>query len=237
MLPRIHTLAFETEETGGAGDLDLDRDAAEADTGVDDDRAGFDYEDPDFLSAVERAADARLQSTLESMASEQEGAELDGIDPDIRGLFEKIAEQKIQQALAPMVPTVEAFEEQEHERRVNEWTDKIDGIADAQQFLGEGRDARSSVQFMASGFLPDLEARYGKGERAIQGSLRLAAEQYQADIKAAHDAGYRARNEEMQGRSTARDPAPAHTEAVEIRDEPESIMAAADVWASRNNLE
>lgn len=217
-----------------------DVDVVETDATVE--TPGFDYESPEFLEAVERTAAQQVETVLERMASQtrEPDAEIEIDSPDALQQFIRSEIQRANDArFAELEPTVRAFEDQRNQERIDEWCGKIPAIAEAQQFLPEeyeGEGATNLVQFMATGYMPELEARYGRGERAVQTALRMAADQLNAFAKATHQAGYQARNAELQGLSGARAPSPSAVETVGIRDEPDSVLAAADNWASRNGL-
>jgi hypothetical protein len=209
---------------------------------------GFDYEDPQFLEAVERAADQRLTRLLEQAAQyEQQG---EGEEPEVdpygdpagfRQFMEQIVNNAIEGRFSQIEPTVRQFEDAQNAELIGEWTEKIPAVQEVQQLVPEDQadqfNASELVQFMASGYLPDLEQRYGPGERAVQGALRMAADQLKGFALAVHKAGYQGRNAELGRLAGARAPVPAAVESSELREMPTDEMSAAALWAARNGLE
>jgi hypothetical protein len=212
--------------------------------------AGFDYEDPQFLEAVERAADQRLTSLLEQAAQyeqpaegQEQDAELDpyGDPTGFRSYMEQIVSNALENRFSQIEPTVRQFEDAQNAELIGEWTEKIPAVKEVQELVPEDQvdqfNASELVQFMASGYLPDLEQRYGPGERAVQGALRMAADQLKGFALAIHKSGYQGRNAELGRLAGARAPMPAAVESSELREMPADEMAAASLWASRNGLE
>ena len=213
--------------------------------------SAFNYEDPQFLEAVERAADQRLTNLLEQAAQYEqpaEGGEEDAeVDPygdpaGFRAYMDQIVQNGIEARMQQIEPTVRQFEDAQNAELIGEWTDKIPAVQEVQQLVPEDQvdqfNASELVQFMASGYLPDLEQRYGPGERAVQGALRMAADQLKGFALAIHKGGYQGRNAELGNLARASAPVPAGAiESSELREMPPDEMAAASLWASRNGLE
>lgn len=211
---------------------------------------GFDYDDPQFLEAVERAADQRLTNLLEQAAQYEqpaEGEEDAEIDPygdpaGFRQFMESMVSNALESRFSQIEPTVRQFEDMQNAELIGEWTEKIPAVKEVQELVPEDAadqyNASELVQFMASGYLPELEQRYGPGERAVQGALRMAADQLKGFALAVHQAGYQGRNAELTNLAGARAPVPAGAvESSELREMPADEMAAASLWASRNGLE
>lgn len=242
MFPRLHTLAFEADEGALAEGAGAGAASAE-DTGTDYDAGSeFDYQAPEFQQAVGYAVEDAMGRLLQQLAQSDPGddeAELDPYnDPEgFRGYMQQAIDQSISRHMQQIEPTVHAFEDQQNQQLVEQWCEDEAAITEAQEMLGEERSASNTVQFMASGYLPDLEDRYGPGERATRTALRMAADQYRSDLKAAHDAGYQARTNELRGLSGARPPitpGSGPVEAVAIHEEPaDELEAMARIMARR----
>lgn len=241
MFPRLHTLAFEAEPEppleGGGEEAPPESDPPDTEPPP---SASVDYDSPEFQQAVQYAAQDAIGTMLQQAAQQEEGGDEGDelIDPEVKQYLEGMMQRTVQSQMEQIRPTVQAFEDQQNQAKVEEWCEKIPAITETQEMLGEEANASSLVQFAATGYLPELEERYGPGERATQTALRMAADQIKGAVKAAHAAGYQARNAELQGLSGARPPlAIAPVEGVQLREEPKDEMAAAALWSSRNGLE
>lgn len=245
MFPRLHTLKFEADEgalSEGAGAGEATDTGGEADAGTEAEAPSFDYEAPDFQQAVGYAVQDAMGQLLQQ-AAQYEGGEAEDspeLDPyndpqGFQGYLQQAIDQGIGRHMQQIQPTVQAFEDQQNQQLVEQWCEDEAAIKEAQELLGEERSASNTVQFMASGYLPDLEERYGPGERATRTALRMASDQYRSDLKAAHDAGYQARTSELRGLSGARAPVTqGSAEAVQLEEEPADEMAAIARIAARN---
>jgi hypothetical protein len=156
--------------------------------------------------------------------------------------MEQIVQNALESRFSQIEPTVRQFEDMQNAELIGEWTEKIPAVKEVQELVPEDAadqfNASELVQFMASGYLPDLEQRYGPGERAVQGALRMAADQLKGFALAVHQAGYQGRNAELGRLAGARAPLPTGAvESSELREMPADEMAAASLWASRNGLE
>lgn len=243
MNPRIHTLAFEADEHYAATADSDPGDVTDVDTGTDTDAQPFDFDQlaqhPDFLEFIDQRADTRLQTLLEQAAQDYEQppdqADLDGYEPNaVQQFVERAIDQRFQQ----IQPTIETFQEREQQAQIEEFIDKTPAIGEAHGLLPDDTEQNTTdlVRQIAYALAPDLADRYGglNSPRTTQAALRQAADLVHGYAKAMHQAGYQARNNELKGLSTAREPAPAAVETTGIREEPESVMAAAEQWAARN---
>lgn len=206
------------------------------------------FESPEFRDAVAYASRQELAAVLEQAAqyepqaegAEGEQSELDpyGDPAGFQTYLAKLVDQGVERRVSALEPTVHAFEDQQNQQKIEGWVEQIPSVQESQQMLGEDvapNSASNAVQYMATGYLPELEDRYGPGERATQTALRMAADQYKAQIKAAHDAGYAARNAELQGLSGVRAPVSVGAvEGVVLGDQPADEMEAAELWSNRN---
>lgn len=241
MLNRLHTLCFEAEEGAGLPEVDdtPDTDVDETPAAI----AGIDYEAPEFQEAVQRQLEAMVQSAAAYQQGEEQPTELDPYG-DPQGTIEAFR-SIVQQELSQIQPTVQAFEDQQNQAKIEEWAGAIPAIKETQEMLGEAAEdlpegvASMAVQFMATGYLRDLEERYGPGERAVRGALGMAADQLKQIVKASHDAGYQARNNELRGLTNAPQPpvVAGARESVQIEDQPKDEIAAADAWINRRALQ
>jgi len=208
------------------------------------------YESEDFTRAVEErsreVAREELGALLEQASQYEEGEERPELDPlgdpteyqqGLSTMFEKMIDQRLQSIL----PTVQEFQNQQSQAQIGQMLEKIPAVQEATSLLPE--DVREqvnvprAVENMANGYLPEAEARYGPGPRAVETALRMAADEFNGSLKAAHKAGYEARNAELGRLAGAREPAPAGSPPVPIRDEPEDEMAAVAQYLARNGLE
>lgn len=245
MLHRLHTLCFEYDESGGAADVDEPAADDSADEPVAEAPAGIDYSSPEFQEAVSAAAQQELGGLLQGLVSSegQEGAEAVELDPygDPDG-FRGFLQSMVRQELDTIKPTVQAFEDQQNQTKIEEWCTTIPEIKEAQELLGEQAQdlpenfASQTAQLMATGYLRELEERYGPGERAVMQALKMASSQLKQFAKAGHDAGYQARNAELQGHVNARQPAPTAVESVQLQEQPADELAAAEIWSNRRGL-
>lgn len=247
-------ISFETDDLGGAYEAFSAESQApeqqEMPDGWADDQApaseapgAFDYDDPRFQQAVEQAAQRQLDAVLQQAAQydeqqQVEQGETEYVDPEVLQVIDQRFQRMLDQRMEQIAPTVEAFEDQQNIQQIEQWTQAEPAIQEAQQMLGEGDDVPSAanlVQFAATGYIGDLEARYGPGERATRTALRMAADQVKGALQRAHDAGYQARNAELQGHAQARTPVPGGpVEAVRLEDEPKDEMEAMERIMARN---
>jgi len=252
MLQRLHTLCFEYDETGGGGaDVDDAPDSDDDETSAVADAApAIDFEAPEFRDAVSEVAQQQLGQLLQGLAAYEPGADETPaeLDPygDPQGFMqslEQVINNALEQRMSTIQPTVQAFEDQQNQQRIEAWCDAIPEVKEAQEMLGAQADdlpeniASQAVQFMATGYLRDLEERYGPGERAVNQALKMAASQLKQIVKAGHDAGYQARNNELRGITNAREPAPAAVESVQLAEQPSDELEAAEIWANRRGLQ
>ena len=206
------------------------------------------YESEDFTRAVEErsreVAREELGAMLQEAAQYQEGEEQPEIDflgdpAEVKQGLAGMMQQIVQQEMAQIRPTVEAFQQQQSQQEIEQMIDKLPAVQETEQLLPEDdRDGvRSAVHFMAMGFLPETEGRYGPGARADETALRMAADQLNSKMKAAHKAGYEARNAELGRLAGAREPAPAGSPSAQLREEPKDEMEAVATYLRRNGLE
>jgi hypothetical protein len=248
---RLHTLCFEYDESGGAGEDVSDATDEGADADAEAAAPAIDFSAPEFQDAVAEATQQQLGQLLQGLAAEgQDGAaaELPELDPygdpqGFMGALQQTFGQIVDQRLGQIQPTVQAFEDQQNQTRIEEWCSAIPEVKEAQELLGEAAAdlpeniSSQATQFMATGYLRDLEERYGPGERAVNQALKMAASQLKQIVKAGHDAGYQARNNELRGISGAREPAPTAVESVRLDEQPSDELAAAEIWANRRGLQ
>lgn len=262
MFPRVHTLNFEHDEhaPGAYDDPALGSDPPpprEMGDGwnepVDEPGpaqpagdTGFDYSDPAFLDAVAAAADQRLDALLKQAAEYDETQQPDDgeglVDPEVQQYLDARMTRAIDQRFGQIQPTVQAFEDQQNIAQIEDWTKAEPAIEEAQAMLGDteegGPSASDLVMFAATGYIEELEARHGPGERATRTAIRMAADQVKGALKAAHDAGYQARNAELQGHVTTRPAGPGGpVEAVRLAEEPKDEMEAMDRIMARNGTQ
>jgi hypothetical protein len=200
---------------------------------------------PEFTSAVEQAAQSAIRSELAALAeqaNQPEEPELDFLaEPDeLRQNLEGLIKREIQQAIAPMLPAVEQMELANWQDKIERTIGEIPTIKEIDQLLPEDHpdDQRASVMVerMATAFLPEMRQLYGDSDRALEASLRAAADYVLPIAKAMHGSGYAARSGELQRLSGARAPAPEQGGAAEIIDEPLNELEAAERYANRNGL-
>jgi hypothetical protein len=244
MNPKLHTLAFEAEPDAlpeGAGDIDTD---TQPDTEAEPTGQAVDYDAPEFREAVSLAARDELGAFLQqAMAAEQDGGEEYEIDPlgdpaeyqqNLSQMFERMIDQRMQ----AIMPTVQEFQNRQSQEQIGTMLEKIPAATQAAEMLPEEQRAGvpKVIEYMANGYLPDTEARYGPGERAVETALRMAADEFHNQLKVAHKAGYEARNAELGRLAGAREPVASGqtVEATGIRDEPADEREATDLWLARN---
>jgi hypothetical protein len=244
MLHRLHTLCFEVDESGGADEAPEPEAVDEAPAA-----GAIDYEAPEFRDAVTEAARGELEALLQGVAAQQQSDEPIELDPygdpaGFMGTLQQTFNQIVDQRLSQIQPTVQAFEDQQNQRKVEEWAAAIPEIREAQELLGEQAEdlpenfASHVAQYMATGYLRELEERYGPGERAVSQALKMAASELKQFAKASHDAGYQARNNELRGLTSAPAPVPAGArESVQIEDQPADELEAAARYIARHNLQ
>lgn len=246
MLPYTHTLAFEADESGFADEVATPE---QTDALSQDDAGGsappaFDYESPEFLDAVNQAADsraeARLTELLEQAAQDYDDSQ-DFEEGDSRQAFRQMIRSELDSYRQEIAPTLEAFQEQQNQQQLDELIDRTPAIAEAQDLLPEGTDQHTDelAAKIAWSLVPDLAERYGgtQSPRAVQAALRQAGDMVLGYAKAQYQAGYQARNDELKGRSTAREPAPAAVETLGTLEEPMTPQAVAEAWAARRGFD
>lgn len=260
MLNRLHTLCFEFDESGGAP-ADVDDSGApdpgadvEEDTGAQ--AAAIDFTAPEMQDALRDVAREEFGALLQGLAEQQGGGEVEvpELDPygdpaGFMGALQQTFGQIVDQRFSQIQPTVQAFEDQQNQAKVDEWASVMPAIKEAQDLLGEGAEdlpenaASLMAQFAATGYLSEMYGRYGnetqaQRERSAQAALRIAADQVKQIVKASHDAGYQARNNELRGLSSAPAPTPIGSrESVQIEDEPANELEAAERYIARKGLQ
>jgi hypothetical protein len=197
---------------------------------------------PEFQEAIGQAVFQTL-GQLAEQPGEEGGPEeeFDPYDPDaIQRRIDQLVEQRVDQRMSRYEPTIQQMEVANWQDKIEHNLSQLETVKQIEQLLPEDTPAdhraAPAVQRTAMAFLPEMEALYGSGDRAVEASLRAAADYELAKLKQAHGAGYAARNAELARLSGAPAPAPAQGGPAEILDEPGNELEAAERYAARHGL-
>lgn len=162
-------------------------------------------------------------------------------DPaEVQQNLNTLIQQQIQQALSPILPAVEQMEIANLQDRIEQQLGSLPTVGEIGQLYPEDtpddQGAAVVVERLATAFLPEMRNLYGDTDRALEASLRAAADYYLPVAKALHGAGYAARNAELQRLSGAPAPAPTQGTAAEIVEEPGDEFEALERYAARRDL-
>ena len=197
---------------------------------------------PQASEAIGQAVYDVLGRMAEQAGGEEKDPELDlyGDPAEVQQNLSGLIQREIQQAIAPMLPAVEQME-------IANWQDKIEAslgqlptVKEIEQLYPENHpdDQGPSVvvERLATAFLPEMRNLYGDTDRALEASLRAAADYFLPIAKALHGSGYSGRSAELQRLSGAPAPAPAQGGPAELVEEPKDEFEALERYAARHDL-
>lgn len=252
-MPRFNpsTLRFETDPglgpdfAGGGDPPGTDPEDAGAETPVAPEiNYGEFVNTPEFGRAVGEAVYAQLGALAEQQQMGEDGEPEFDIYGDPQALQQQInatIERQVEERMARYEPAIERMEVADWQDKIEHTLREIPSVAEIDNLLPDelreqGINAGALVERTAHAYLPEMRQTYGDTQRALEASLRAAAEETLNTIKGAHAAGYAARNAELQRVSGAPAPAPLTSGPAEILDEPVDEFDALERYSSRHGL-
>lgn len=197
---------------------------------------------PQASEAIGQAVYDVLGRMAEQSGGEQDeqGLDLYGDPAEVQQNLSGLIQREIQQALSPILPAVEQMEIANLQDKIEQSLGQLPTVNEIGQLYPEDhpddQGASVVVERLATAFLPEMRNLYGDTDRALEASLRAAADYYLPIAKALHGAGYAARNAELQRLSGAPAPAPTQGAPAEIIDEAGDEFEALERYAARHDL-
>jgi len=229
-------------DLGGGGEPDVTPEPAPAPPPAPDFSEAF--RSPEFGEAVGQA----LVGVLGQMAEPEDPAaeEIDfyGADPgEVKQYLDQIVEQRLSSLTQRYEPAIQQMEQAGWQDMIDRTTGELGTVKEIGQNLPEDLPPEQSpdvlVQRLATAFLPEMDQLYaGQKDRAVEASLRAAADYALPIVKAAHAAGYAARSAELQRISGAPALPPQQAGGAEphLVEAPQDEFAALESYAARKGL-
>lgn len=216
---------------------------------------GIDWDSPEVQDAIAERSRAEAQAVIDDLMAQAAAAETratqaqPGTDtapaqlPDpledpqgyAEGLFGRIGEL-IDQRLGPIVESHEAQENERALETLGQFMESLPEVKEAVE-LFEGEENPPNVALLAQtigeAFWPAAAERFGETPRASQAAARRGAEVIRDTLKAAHKAGYEARDKELGTIAGAREEPGGGTGAAELVTLSENPEVALEEIANR----
>ena len=201
------------------------------------------FTSPEFRDSVGQAVVGVLSQMADSEAPGAEQADFDfyGADPaEVQQYLNQIVEQKVQALTSRYEPAIQQMEVASWQEKIDRTVGELETVKQIDQLFAEDHPADQGagvmVERLAAAFLPEMTSLYGEGDRAVEGALRAAADYALPIVKAAHSAGYAARNAELQRLSGAPAPPPSQGGEAQLVNEPQDEFEALARDAERHGM-